>query len=268
MAKADPSEIEAALKELDFHSRVMTPFNVRTDAPAHIDWKISVLGAIETIFGEQSQQARRFKRIIEEVEKGPLWGSNALIAERFLREAMSSGNERLTSIVENTSDVARVGVVEEKSEEEFCGRKVFIVHGHNEVFREKVTRLIEKLGLDPIILHEQPNQGRTIIEKFTEYAEVAFAIVLLTGDDVGAAMIEGSENLNRRARQNVVLELGYFLGKLGRARVCALLERGIEVPSDYSGVAFVELDTAGAWRLHLAKELRAAGLSVDLNAAL
>jgi predicted nucleotide-binding protein len=146
------------------------------------------------------------------------------------------------------------------------GRKVFLVHGHDESAREGTARFLEKLHLDPIILHEQANEGQTIIEKVEKHGGVAFAVVLLTPDDVGA--VRGKEDsLNPRARQNVILELGYFLGRLGRKHVAALLKGDVEKPSDYDGVLYIMMDAAGAWKLQLAKELKAAGLNVDLNNA-
>jgi len=143
-------------------------------------------------------------------------------------------------------------------------KQVFIVHGHDEAAKESVARLLEKLELDPIILHEQPNRGRTVIEKFEDYSDVGFAVVLLTPDDVGAAR-EDAKNLKPRARQNVLFELGFFIGKLGRERVCALHKGNVEILSDFSGVLWTALDEEGAWRLKLGKEIRAAGLDVDLN---
>jgi predicted nucleotide-binding protein len=146
------------------------------------------------------------------------------------------------------------------------GRRVFLVHGHDESARETAARFIEKLSLEPIILHEQPSSGRTIIEKVEQYSEVAFALVLLTPDDVGAK--NGSEQaLLPRARQNVILELGYFIGKLGRTHVAALVKGESERPSDYDGVVYISMDPAGAWKMLLARELKAAGLNVDLNDA-
>jgi predicted nucleotide-binding protein len=146
------------------------------------------------------------------------------------------------------------------------GKKVFVVHGHDESARETVARFLERLDLEPIILHEQASSGRTIIEKVERYSEVAFAVVLLTPDDVGAS--KGKEGtLNPRARQNVILELGYFLGKLGRTHVTGLIKGDLEKPSDYDGVVYIQLDGPGAWRLQLARELKAAGLDVDLNKA-
>jgi predicted nucleotide-binding protein len=146
-------------------------------------------------------------------------------------------------------------------------RRLFIVHGHDTEAKETVARFTERLGLESIILHEQPNSGRTIIEKFEIYADVGFAVVLLTPDDLGAPASR-SDELKGRARQNVILELGYFLGKLTRRRVCALYKSGVEIPSDYQGVLYVELDPAGAWRTKLAQELVEAGFSINLEALL
>lgn len=143
--------------------------------------------------------------------------------------------------------------------------KVFVVHGHNDGLRQSVARFIEKLGLEAIILNEKPNEGRTIIEKIEAHSSVGFAVVLLTPDDVGKLASEPKEKLSHRARQNVVLELGYFIAKLGRNRVCALLMEGVEKPSDYDGVLYTQVDDSGAWQLKLAKELKAAGLNIDLN---
>ncbi|MFA5060107.1 MAG: nucleotide-binding protein [Candidatus Omnitrophota bacterium] len=147
-------------------------------------------------------------------------------------------------------------------------RKIFLVHGHDDGIKEATARFLEKLGLAPIILHEKPNQGRTIIEKISDYSDVGFAVVLLTGDDVGRINDAKCENLLPRARQNVVLELGYFLGRIGRQRVCALYQKGVEIPSDYSGVLFIPLDESGAWRVQLAKEIKATGIDLDMNSAI
>ena len=145
------------------------------------------------------------------------------------------------------------------------GDSVFIVHGHDDGAKQAVARMIDRLGLSPIILDEQPQAGRTIIEKFEEHAgEVGFAIVLLTPDDVGAKAGD-AENLILRARQNVIFELGFFVGRLGRERVCPLYKQGVEIPSDYYGVGYVELDENDGWQLRVARELRSAGLPVDLN---
>ena len=120
------------------------------------------------------------------------------------------------------------------------------------------------MSLKPIILHERPNQGRTIIEKFEQHAQVGFAIALLTPDDVGGSNKDGG-NLKPRARQKVIFEFGYFIGLLGRNRVCALRKGDVEIPSDYDGVVYILLDDAEGWKIKLFKELKGAGIDVDAN---
>lgn len=134
------------------------------------------------------------------------------------------------------------------------GTDVFIVHGHDRDTKETVARFLSSLtGREPIILHEQPNQGRTIIEKFEACAaRTARAVVLLTGDDTGSQIKGGTPRL--RARQNVVLELGFFLGKIGRERVIILCDSGVELPSDLRGMSYIILDDGGAWRNAIARE--------------
>ena len=140
--------------------------------------------------------------------------------------------------------------------------KVFIVHGHDGEARETVARFLEKMGFQAIILHEQANQGRTVIEKVEGNSDVGFAVILLTPDDTGC--VKGGE-AEPRARQNVLLELGYFIGRLGRAKVCALKRGELEIPSDFAGVVWEKMDDGGGWKLALARELKAAGHDVDLN---
>lgn len=141
---------------------------------------------------------------------------------------------------------------------------VFVVHGHDNEAKETVARFIEQCGLKAVILHEQPNRGRTIIEKFEDYSKVAFAVVLLTPDDVGAAK-DHREDLKPRARQNVIFELGFFIGLLGRERVCALSKGGIEPPSDFQGILWINLKAGDGWKIELVKELKAADVPASPN---
>jgi predicted nucleotide-binding protein len=144
------------------------------------------------------------------------------------------------------------------------GRKVFVVHGHDDGARLAVARFLEQLGLEAIILSEQPDQGRTIIEKFEEYAaDVGFAVVLLTPDDLGG--VAAAPATGSRARQNVIFELGYFAGKLGRGRACLMRKGVVEIPSDLHGVIYTDIDAADGWKLKLVKELKAAKLDFDAN---
>ena len=167
--------------------------------------------------------------------------------------------ERLSLIPTTIEPVKNETKTETKST-----NKVFIVHGHNNEIKQTVARTITNLKLDPIILHEQPEQGRTIIEKFEKNSsDVNFAIILLTADDEGKAKVE--TDYKNRARQNVVFEMGYFIGKLGRERVFLLLENGVDKPGDLDGIIYVPIDNADGWKLKLVKELKAAGYNVTAD---
>jgi len=144
-------------------------------------------------------------------------------------------------------------------------RRIFIVHGHDEGARESVARYLEKINFEPVILHEQANKGRTVIEKVEANSDVSFAVVLLTPDDEGR---KRGGSMELRARQNVLLELGYFIGKLGRANVCAIKKNEVAIPSDFAGVVWENMDEAGAWKQALARELQAAGHEIDWNSVM
>lgn len=142
-------------------------------------------------------------------------------------------------------------------------RKVFIVHGRDNEAKQEVSRFIEKLGLEAIILHEQASAGMTIIEKIERYSNDAdFALVLYTACDQGRGVHESNLPPKSRARQNVVFEHGYLMAKLGRENVCSLVKGEIETPNDISGVVYVALDNYGAWKNEVAKELKACGYSI------
>jgi predicted nucleotide-binding protein len=144
--------------------------------------------------------------------------------------------------------------------------RVFVVHGHDREMKQAVARTLERLGLEAVILHERPNRGQTLIEKIERYSDVDFAVVLLSPDDTGYATAEGPNAAKPRARQNVILELGYFAGKLGRESVVALHRGGIEFPSDYDGVLYTPYDgDSGAWRSELVAELRESGYGVSAD---
>lgn len=142
--------------------------------------------------------------------------------------------------------------------------KVFIVHGHDDLAKSEVARFVEKLNLTAIILHEQASSGKTIIEKIEEFSNVGFGIVLYTPCDVGATK-DNKDKLQHRARQNVVFEHGFLIGKIGRNNVCALVKDQIETPNDISGVVYIPMDYHKAWQIAIAKELRNSGYDIDMN---
>jgi predicted nucleotide-binding protein len=145
------------------------------------------------------------------------------------------------------------------------GNTVFIVHGHDDARKHEVARVVQALTKNvPVILHEQPNGGRTIIEKFEDFAATAgYAIVLGTGDDLGRPMDGEETDLRPRPRQNVVFELGFFFGALGRSKVALLHDENVERPSDTDGIVYIPIDPAGAWKMNLAREMAEAGIGID-----
>lgn len=210
---------------------------------------------------------RRFTtgRVADEYRRVALSSnSNPQVHERWLRGSLAEQMRRLESLrgklpligseVEETV-MTSSPVVPKNS-------RVFLVHGHDELSERRVADFLrEGTGQRPIILHEPASRGRTIIEKFEDHAaEAGFAVVLLTADDMGRA--KDNEELNPRARQNVIFELGFFFAKLGRPNVVALLEDGVEKPSDIDGVMYIPLKDN--WRGELAKEIRAAGFEFEL----
>ena len=226
---------------------------------------------ITEVYGEV---ADIFDRVLGKQEISvPIFGGNQSVFPNYFEAGFLSG--RTIHTHEGKAQLSKViGAVkalieedEEIDDNKSFGNRVFIVHGHDESIIQNCARFLEKLDLTITILREQPNKGRTIIEKFIDYSDVGFAVVLLTGDDRGGAIDTEYEDQQRRARQNVILELGFFLGTLGRERVCVLYQEGVEIPSDYDGVLYIPLDTRQAWKLDLAKEMKAAGLPVNLNKA-
>lgn len=191
----------------------------------------------------------------------PTKATNPISASRFqysfARAFGSNADAQKQILIEASQRVTKTGRVTPTDGD------IFIVHGHNDGLLMTVARTVRALtAREPVILREQPSQGRTIIEKFEAHAATcSFAIGLLTADDFGRSISEAEDR--PRARQNVVFEAGYFVGLVGRNRVALLHEPGVDLPSDLSGVVYVSL--AGTWQLELARELRAAGIDADLN---
>ncbi len=192
---------------------------------------------------------------------------------KLRNQAFVQGLELAASMLESMIDEIKeywedddqsVQAADVKANEPETTRRIFVVHGRDDGAKETVARLLTELDLKPIVLHEHPNQGRTIIEKFEQYSDVGFAVVLLTPDD-SCTDSHQSATPRPRPRQNVILELGFFLGKLGRGRTYALKKGDMELPSDYSGVLYISMDDQEGWKLKLAEELQAAGLDIDAN---
>lgn len=186
---------------------------------------------------------------------------NALFSAFMVRKANLTTGSSVPPDTSGTHSAGAVATVPEAAEPTLSDRspnRVFIVHGKNDSAKLALVSFLSDVGLEGIVLHEQPSMGRHLLTKFMDEAElVTFAIVLMTDDDVGAA--KGTE-LAPRARQNAILELGYFLSHLGQERVCALITPGLETPSDFDGIVYIRMDDVGEWKKELHRELRAAGM--------
>jgi predicted nucleotide-binding protein len=239
----------------------------------------AIATTLTAIFGDQTPEYRRYASATR-LDHGPItmggsWGrghhDEAAEARRYLSEGKAQSLALLRQAIRTLEEEiefadaqpeAAVEPIYQAMPEVSRSRKVFVVHGHDEGARERVARFLEKIGFEPVILHEQANRGRTVIEKIEAHGDVDFAVVLLTPDDEGRAL---GEELEPRARQNVLLELGYFIGRLGRAKVCALKRGEVEIPSDFAGVVWQSMNSGADWMLALGRELQDAGHAVDWN---
>jgi predicted nucleotide-binding protein len=271
-----PAQMQAAISR--FRRRIAEVEAFDPNVQSRSDPKIKTLEvaideALSEAFGHRTPEYQRYRAAahldtaglnyarptpLNEVIQGLINGKERAIA--LLGQAVRSLEERLADLGEMEP---LEGAVEAPGP---VSRDVFIVHGRDDPAKIEVARLIERAGLNAVILHEQPNAGRTIIEKFEEHGGSAgFAVVVLTIDDIGGP---DEDDLRPRARQNVIGEMFWFAGKLGRDRVCALKKGDIEIPTDFAGVVYTEMDDRGAWKAELLRELKAAGYEVDWGKAL
>lgn len=234
----------------------------RTDAEQDVfeqagkQWLGATRLFLQNVLVEDSYLARQFlPRGDEDVYSGVSAPRLAQLLETDLA-SLRNFDELLASVGE-VEEMARVdgGAVP----------SVFIVHGRSIPLLMEVELFCRRISaLDVVVLKDQASRGATVIEKLERHLDRAtdYVIVLLTADDVGK--LESGSDLLPRARQNVVLELGFAMGCIGRSRVVVLAQPGVEVPSDVAGMVFVNLDAAGGWKMELYNELKAAGLDVSL----
>ena len=241
--------------------------SVRCSDPRFKEWEFRADRFLAKHYGQESEERIRFSK----VDFGEYHGQNDILAgircKSGLQEAKAIFKVYLDELEQEDFDraaerIKAVGgeVVKINNWVEKKYDKVFIVHGHDNTLKQEVARIIEKQGLEAVILSEQANGGKTIIEKIEENSDVGAAICLFTGDDYGRAKDATSENL--RARQNVVFEAGYFMGKLGRGNVILIASPDIEIPSDLQGVVYTNKDM---WQTDVLRELKAIGYNVDFN---
>lgn len=231
---------------------------------------------IGRVFGEDSPYIKRLSDITFTPRAVPIVGSSGSSSypssdprRQERQNIWLSGQREAISLVDTMLEQLELEeeTLRESGEDHAAPKsdRVFVVHGHDDGMREYVARILANLGLKPVILHEQPDRGRTIIEKFYAYSDVGFAVVLLSPDDMGYVNTADPGTAQPRARQNVILELGFFLGKLGRENVVALHKGNIEIPSDFSGVLFQPYVSGGDWPYKLTRELRESGYNVSAD---
>ena len=245
---------------------------VTQDSQEFLKWRRNAQMAILNTFGKDNGHIEEFNRITYRSGVAYVGApeKNRCLAQEVFLQGLNEAEALLQSMVEEIEEYwvdesVALSVPESVVPNQPLDSKlVFVVHGRDEAATQTVARFLESLDLEPVILQEQPNASRTIIEKFEDYSQVGFAVVLCMPDDIGALATE-PDQLRSRPRQNVVLEWGFFLGKIGRERVCALLKGNVEIPSDYSGVVYIEMDDSQGWQLKLVKELSSAGFPVDAN---
>jgi predicted nucleotide-binding protein len=240
----------------------------------------SIKDALEAAFGSGTSRYNRFEDAAR-IDQGPhtarmapTWGrgpsidydaQDAVEARQYLAEGKKRSIDLLQlairSLEDDLADLAP-SIPAPMPAAPAPGDKIFLVHGRDDIAKNAVDLFLRTIGLDPIILHLKPNGGRDLLTKFREEAAGAgFAVVLMTPDDEGG--IAGAGDTNPRARQNVVFELGFFIGKLGLANVAALVKGNVERPSDFNGIVYISYDDSGQWKTLLARELHHAKVPFD-----
>ena len=274
----DYGKLEIIYKEIDR----LIEMNATTATQEFQDWKLKAARFLSHYFGMQSIEMEQFRKTqfhpifdyddeskcIECCKKGLEATKRVFetylddISTDMLDKAEKSMQQKLKEMRQWQHEDMLLANISQRTSmartKEY--KKVFIVHGHDNALKQEVARMIEKQGLEAIILSEQANRGKTIIEKFEEHSDVGAAICLFTGDDYGKAKDATSENL--RARQNVAFEAGFFMGKLGRENVILIADSNIEVPSDLQGVVYT---SKTMWQTDVLRELKAIGYKVDFN---
>jgi len=215
-----------SLKNLNYHDEIIDN--------EYMKWNEKALRVFDSIFGKNSQQAYKYVEIQFECMNS--YGDCTHLeifnrAKKSMKSLLEVFIEEIEEWDKNSNTLNSSHLIE------IDKTKVFLVHGHDNGLKEEVARFIEKLGLKPIILDEQPNAGKTIIEKIESYTDVGFGIILYTECDNGS---KKGENLKPRARQNVIFEHGFLISKLGRQNVSHLATANIEMPSDISGTIYID----------------------------
>lgn len=271
----DKNKIEKRRNDMKNYDRLKKLYNdidtlisnrVTSSSPEFTAWRIKAERLLLNMFGKDSIEYREFNNTsftlmfvtsftedYEYVDKC----KEDLLRTKAVFEAYLEEMEPEIEITEESNNTIS-NDVKKASKADYS--KVFIVHGHDGALKHEVARLIEKQGIEAIILSEQANSGATVIEKIERYSNVDAAICLFTADDLGKEKNE--QDLKFRARQNVVFETGYFMAKLRRENVILVSENDVELPSDLQGVMYTNTSD---WKTRVLLELRNIGYGIDFN---
>lgn len=176
--------------------------------------------------------------------------------------------ERLELIPLSNSLAAGAAPINEPQRTPTKTKKVFVVHGHDGIAKTNLEVFLHEIGLEPVVLHRQADEGLTIIEKFEKHSDVGYAFILLTPDEISYVKADESKDDNARqkeyrARPNVIFEFGYFVGKLGRSRVCCLYTGDVSLPSDVSGMIYKKFTSSiEEVAYSIIKDLKASGYAI------
>jgi hypothetical protein len=135
------------------------------------------------------------------------------------------------------------------------GHKIFLAYANDIGMKSEVTTFLSRVGLSTVVLKDSAESNASLIDELEKHDNVHYAIVMLNPDASGIS-------------ENTVYELGLIVGRLGRNRVCGLVKEYIGILANYSGISYVPLDPAGAWKFLLIKQLKDAGFDIDANRAL
>jgi predicted nucleotide-binding protein len=232
------------------------------DTPEWMAWKTRSMNAVQRLSSEGSAPTLLVKEAmtIRTDGNGP---------DRFERAkaTLLTALEMVNSAMRLDS-YGELRTAESRSSSPLLSNRVFVVHGHDVGLKIDVERFLREIGLEPVVLHRQPDQGATIIEKFEKHSDVGYAFILLTPDEMAFTVdqkdiAETDRSIELRARPNVIFEFGYFVGRLGRDRVCCLCKGSVTVPSDLSGLVYKRVDDGlDAQAYAIIRELRAAGYDI------
>ena len=255
----DYQKFKAIYDEID----VLIAHNVKSSTPEFVTWRTKATRFLNNYYGEKSEESTKFKTTNFHPTIMIVGAFNEGDYISYCRSALNSTKAIFVVYLDEIKEKESSNIQEGQPKQSVhVLNKVFIVHGHDNALKQEVARIIEKQGIEAVILSEQVNQGKTIIEKIEENADVDAAICLFTGDDYGRAKGTEAEENKLRARQNVVFEAGYFMGKLGRKNVIIVADKNLELPSDMQGVVYTD---AGNWKTEDLQGLDKIGYAIDFN---